>query len=508
MSEIKVISKAEYIAVFFGLYEDMEGNKKVTPLYFNVYEPAYFLSKKINNKEISYLNIMPYYIEKSNKKKYKLKYIEVLTENSESEKDNSPMYYRKLKILDLSSYGEEKNIEEELKKYSDLDYTLNEFDINLVDYECEEVINDMYKSEYFMKTEAADVFRLPIINARKLFNPNEDPAKTITYFFGQIEYGEKESSDFKLTNLEITDLTPTYMEAAYLIQEKINKLKDKEVYNVKINMCHVDDDDYFDQEYFLVFKKIEVKEKLENGKMYEDIIYDFYMPLYKQIKDKKKFIEEENEFIDIETETIVDLITFKSKKYVANELSIKKMEKFIYSEKSEMLDDAIDFVEEDYEQFIEELNAESIEYEEISNLYEDKPLLKQINRIIQNGKSDYWLESLNVLKLLYLSDEDFNIYLEDVDISCEGFKEIFNYLENEMNHERKQPFVLMLSKESSLSIGDKKIVLLTALYLDKFAYVELPSDIINAIKKLLASNDTELRYITNEDFFKRIKVKT
>ncbi len=505
MSELKISQKKEYLEVFFGLYEDKNGVKKTTPLYFNIYQVAYFLHKKIENKEISYFNMMAYYIEKSNHKKYILKYIE--SKETQKTEEDSVIEYRKIKILDLSPSENSKDIKEELNKYKNLNFTLQEFEINLANYENEEVVNDLHRSEYFIKTESADLFRLPIINARKVFMPNEDPAKTITYFFGQIEYSEKGNQDFTLSNFEITELAPTYMEAAYLAQEKINKMKNKEIYNIKINMCHVDDDDYFDQEYFLTFKKIEIKEKLENGKWYEDVIYDFYMPLYKKIEDKEKFIEEENEFIDITSETIVDIITLKSQKYTANEISAKKLEKFVYSEKSEMLDDAIDLAEESYEEFLEELNNESVEIEEISNYYEDKPLLKQINRIIQNGKSDYWLESLNILKLLYLSEENFDLYLEDINVSCQGFKEIFNYIEVEMTSERKEPFVLMLSKDSGLSIGDKKVILMTALYLDKYAYIELPNDIVNSIKKLLGNVDTELKYITNSEFFKRIKIK-
>ena len=99
------------------------------------------------------------------------------------------------------------------------------------------------------------------------------------------------------------------------------------------------------------------------------------------------------------------------------------------------------------------------------------------------------------------------MYLEDINVSCQGFKEIFNYIEVEMTSERKEPFVLMLSKDSGLSIGDKKVILMTALYLDKYAYIELPNDIVNSIKKLLGNVDTELKYITNSEFFKRIKIK-
>ena len=507
MTNFKLNEKPQYISVFFGLYEDMKGNKKVTSLFFNSYEVAYYLNKKLKNKELSMFNLMPFYIEKSKEKKYVLKYLE-LNEDKKSEDSDEVITYKKLLILDLSPKNNPKDISEKIKKVEGTgNFTFHEFELNLVDYENEEVLNNMYKSEYFMKTEEADIFRLPIISARKLIKPEEDPSETLVYFFGQIEYVEKGSNQFTNIQFEITDLAPTYMEAAYLVQEKINKLSEKELINIKINICPVCDDDLFSQEYFLSFKKIIIEEKLANGNTYNDMIYDFYMALYKKIKNKKRFIEEENEFVDIENETLVDIIYLKSKKFVSNELLQKKIEKFIYSEKIDMLDDAIDIVEEDYEIFLEEMNEDSLEYEEVDNLYENKPLLKNINRIISKGHSQDWLESLHVLKLLYLSNEKFNVYLHDMEISCEGFEELFNYLEDAITEKRKEPFILILSKESPLSICDKKIMLLTSIYLDKYGYTELPVDIIAKIKSLMDSGDSENKYLTNEEFLKRIKVK-
>lgn len=506
MSKITLNKKPEFITVFFGLYEDMEGNKKVTPLFFTAPEVAYFLDKKIKNKEISLFNLMPYYIEKTKEKKHKLKYLE-LNEDKKNEKTEEIVTYRKLLILDLSPIGKEKDIQDKINKIENKEnMNFYEFIIDLVDYEKEEVLKDLYQSEYFMKTESADIFRLPIVNARELIKPNEDSSLTIAYFFAQIEYVEKGSDEFENIQIELTELAPSYIEAAYLAQEKISKLENKEIVNIKINICAVGDDDYFSQEYFLAFKKIKIEEKLANGKIYNELLHEFYAALYKKIKNKKQFIESENELND-DNEYLLDIVYFKSKKFVSNELLKKKIEKFIYSNKSEMLDAAIDIVEEDYEYFIEEMNIDNIEYEELSNYYEDKPLLKKINRIIGAGKSQDWLESLLILKMLYLSNEIFNVYLHDLDVSCESFEEIFNYIEEKLNADRKEPFVLILSKESPLSIGNKNITLLTAVYLDKFNYSELPMDIVSQIKLLMSSESSEIKYLTNEEFFKRIKVK-